>query len=62
MVDIAGKEKKNLAIGLGDEMVGLVFHWLSRKTFMALADEGLLYEAKQIIWGLPSFREVFFFF
>ena len=43
-------------------MVGLVFHWLSRKTYMALADEGLLYEAKQIIWGLPSFREVFFFF
>ena len=28
MVDIAGKEKKNLAIGLGDEMVGVVFHWL----------------------------------
>ena len=49
MVEISGREKKNLALGLGDEVVGLVFHRLGRATYTALTEEGLLREAKHLV-------------
>ena len=49
MVEISGREKENLALGLGDEVVGLVFHRLGRATYTALTEEGLLREAKHLV-------------
>ena len=45
-MDIAGREKKNLALGLGDEVVDLVFHRLGKATY---TEEGLLKEAKHLV-------------
>ena len=49
MVNIAGLETKNLAVGLGAEVVGLVFHRLGKETYEALTEENLLKEAKQLV-------------
>ena len=49
MVDITGRETENLAIGLGAEVVGLVFHRLGKGTYEALTEGNLLKEAKQLV-------------
>ena len=49
MVDISGRETKNLAIGLGAEVEGLVFHRLGKESYEALSEENLLKEAKQLV-------------
>ena len=49
MVDISHCEKKHLPIGLGEKVVGLVFHRLGIMTFKALTEEGLLKEGKQVV-------------
>ena len=49
MVNITERETENLAVGLGPEVVALVFHRLGKETYESLTEEDLLREARQLV-------------